>query len=63
MGYSDFLRFSHEFGMGSGMGLSALDLGDAYLTVIAGFDVLNLDLFSDPYPYCSLTTAIDRLTD
>ena len=35
MGYDDFMRFTTEFGMGSSVGLSSLDIGDIYLTVIA----------------------------
>ena len=35
MSYADFLRFSGDFGLTSSLALTALDLGDIYLTVIS----------------------------
>ena len=34
IGYQDFVKFSADFGMQSSMGLTTLDLGDIYLSVI-----------------------------
>lgn len=35
IGYADFVRFSGDFGLQSSMGLTTLDMGDIYLSVIS----------------------------
>lgn len=42
IGYGEFVRFSSDFGMQSSMGLTTLDLGDIYLSVIqmSNFDTV-----------------------
>lgn len=35
IGYTDFVRFSGDFGLQSSMGLTMLDLGDIYLSIIS----------------------------
>ncbi len=35
IGYADFMRFANDFGMTTSLGLTSLDLGDIYLTVIS----------------------------
>lgn len=64
--YSDFIRFVNEFGLNINLKLTAIDVGDMYLSVIAmeNFEPvlrkINLIEFWDLLVACSLLTLRDR---
>lgn len=61
VGYSDFVRFTSDFGL-SGTGLTVLDVGDIYLSVISsehtaftpGIRKMNFDEFWEAIVRCAL---------
>ena len=66
IGYEEFMRFSVDFGLQSSLGLTALEVGDIYLSVISSHNFntivrhVNFDEFWETLVRCALKAFEDQ---